>query len=114
MWEQLEAQFTKIMKPLFPNEAKFNRITSDDDLNIDPDDLCFSVAWKFNDPDHTKMFFRRIVLVVTQEKLQDYGSDDHISVALEIDITKSVVERLKTFKSNHDNPSESIPFFVEI
>lgn len=96
MWEQLEARLTHIVRPLFPNEAEFRRRPSSDGL-------VFSVAWKLkNDPARPNKRSRRIILVVSEEALEDYNDGDRD--ARERRITNFVTERLKIFNPNHDAP----------
>lgn len=96
MWEQLEARLTNIVKPLFPDQAEFRRRAS-------LDGLVFSVTWKLrNDPARPNKRSRRIILVVSEEALEDYNDGNRD--ARERRIANSITERLKTFNPNHDVP----------
>jgi len=100
MLEQVEARFTDILRPLFPKEAEFRF------LNPKSDDLSWSIKWRLNnDPDRPSKRSRPIILVLSQDVLEDYNdSDNHKRADLEKIITKKVAECLDTFEPNHDAP----------
>lgn len=94
MKEQLEIQLMNIIRPLFPNEAEFHHRPLSDGL-------VFSIAWKLkNDPTRPNKRSRRIILIVSEETLEDYNDGNRD--AIEKWITNFITENLRLFDPNHD------------
>jgi hypothetical protein len=96
MWENLEARLMDIVKPIFPNNAEIRRRPSSDGLEL-------RVVWKLtNDANRPNKRSRRIILVVSEEALEDYNDGNHD--VKEKRIMKVITERLKGFNPNHNTP----------
>jgi len=95
MLDKTENELVNIVRPLFPENAEIYRRPSSDGLTI-------GVVWKLrSDQSRPNKRSRRIVLVLSQEALEDCNEDYD---KLKKQIVVIVSNRLKSFNPNHDAP----------
>lgn len=93
MWEQEETRLKEIIEPNFPPGVEIRR-------RLGSDGLVLSVAWKLkNNPIRPNKRSRRIILVLSEEALEDYDAD-----ARDKRIAAVVAHKLNTFVPDHDTP----------
>lgn len=97
MWTEFEKHFVSLLRPLFPSHANITRTKPDSEI-------CILVDWKLaGDPDRPNKRSRKLVIRISQESLEDYGSasSPHRQSADER-LVRHVFQRLSAFNPEHD------------
>lgn len=97
--EKTTERFETLFAPLFPKDARFRSLPTTDGLR-------FSVNWKLkNDPSRPNKRSRRVVLMISQEAVEDHedGTPNDRNT-IERRMVDLVTAQLKQFNPDHDTP----------